>query len=213
MLPATVIADPALSVGLPAGLTAATGMDALAHALEAYCAPGFHPMAEGIAVESLRLIKDWLPVAVREGENLQARSNMLAAAAMGAVAFQKGLGAIHSVSHPVGSLYDKHHGLLNAVLMPYVLAFNQSAIEHRLDRLARWLDLPEDGFDGVMHWILELRQAIGIPHSLAEIGIDDRDADRIGAMAAIDPTAGSNPVPVDAPALKEIFLSALSGRL
>ena len=170
-------------------------------------------MAEGIAVEALRLIREWLPVAVREGGNLQARSNMLAAAAMGAVAFQKGLGAIHSVSHPVGSLYDKHHGLLNGVLMPYVLAFNQSAIEHRLDRLARWLDLPDEGFDGVMSWVLELRQTIGIPHTLAEIGVDDRDADRIGAMAAVDPTAGGNPVPVDAAALKEIFLNALSGRL
>ena len=213
MLPATVIADPELSVGLPPGLTAATGMDALAHALEAYCAPGFHPMAEGIAVEAMRLVRDWLPVAVRDGGNLEARSNMMAAAAMGAVAFQKGLGAIHSVSHPLGALYDKHHGLLNAVVMPYVLAFNQPAIEGKLDRLSRWLDLPEDGFDGVMAWVLELRQTIGIPHTLAELGLDDSDADRIGAMAAVDPTAGGNPRPVDAGALKEIFLDALSGRL
>ena len=213
MLPAVVIADPALTVGLPPGLTAATGMDALAHALEAYCAPGFHPMSEGIAVEAMRLVRDWLPVAVRDGGNLEARSNMLAAAAMGAVAFQKGLGAIHSVSHPMGALYDKHHGLLNAVVMPYVLAFNQQAIEGRLDRLSRWLDLPDDGFDGFMAWVLELRQTIGIPHTLAELGIDDGDADRIGAMAAVDPTAGGNPRPVSAESLKEIFLDALSGRL
>jgi alcohol dehydrogenase class IV len=213
MLPAIVIADPALTVGLPAPLTAATGMDALAHALEAYCAPGFHPMADGIAVEAMRLVREWLPVAVREGGNLEARGNMLAAAAMGAVAFQQGLGAIHSVSHPLGALYDKHHGLLNAVVMPYVLAFNRSAIEDRLDRLARWLDLPGEGFAGVMAWILELREAIGIPNTLAELGIDDRDADRIGVMAAEDPTAGGNPVPVDAADLKGIFLDALSGRL
>ncbi len=213
MLPSVVIADPVLTVGLPPNLTAATGMDALAHALEAYCAPGFHPMCEGIAVEAIRLVRDWLPVAVRDGGNLQARSNMLAAAAMGAVAFQKGLGAIHSVSHPLGALYDKHHGLLNAVVMPYVLAFNQDAIADKLDRLSRWLDLPEEGFDGVMAWVLELRQTVGIPHTLAELGIDDTDADRIGAMAAVDPTAGGNPRPVSAEALKEIFLDALSGRL
>jgi len=213
MLPSVVIADPALTAGLPAPLTAATGMDALAHALEAYCAPGFHPMAEGIAVEAMRLVRDWLPVAVRDGGNLEARANMLAAAAMGAVAFQKGLGAIHSVSHPLGALYDKHHGLLNAVVMPYVLAFNKPAIEDRLGRLSRWLDLPDEGFDGVMAWVLELREQIGIPHTLAELGIGDEDADRIGAMAAVDPTAGGNPVPVDAAALKAIFLDALSGRL
>ncbi len=213
MLPSVVIADPVLTVGLPPNLTAATGMDALAHALEAYCAPGFHPMCEGIAVEAIRLVRDWLPVAVRDGGNLQARSNMLAAAAMGAVAFQKGLGAIHSVSHPLGALYDKHHGLLNAVVMPYVLAFNQDAIADKLDRLSRWLDLPEEGFDGVMAWVLELRQTVGIPHTLAELGIDDTDADRIGAMAAVDPTAGGNPRPVGAESLKEIFLDALSGRL
>ncbi len=213
MLPAVVIADPALTVGLPAQLTAATGMDALAHALEAYCAPGFHPMAEGIAVEAMRLVRDWLPVAVRDGGNLEARANMLAAAAMGAVAFQKGLGAIHSVSHPLGALYDKHHGLLNAVVMPYVLAFNKPAIEDKLERLSRWLDLPAEGFDGVMAWVLELREDIGIPHTLAELGIGDEDADRIGAMAAVDPTAGGNPVPVTAAELQGIFLDALSGRL
>ncbi len=213
MLPAIVIADPALTLGLPPHLTAATGMDALAHALEAYCAPGFHPMSEGIAVEAMRLIRDWLPVAVRDGSNLEARSNLMAAAAMGAVAFQKGLGAIHSVSHPLGALYDKHHGLLNAVVMPYVLSFNQDAIADKLDRLSRWLDLPEEGFDGVMAWVLELRQAIGIPHTLAELGLDDSDADTIGAMAAVDPTADGNPRPVKAEDLKEIFLDALSGRL
>ena len=213
MLPAVVIADPALSVGLPPPLTAATGMDALAHALEAYCAPGFHPMAEGVAVEAIRLVHDWLPKAVAQGDDLAARGHMLTAAAMGAVAFQKGLGAIHSVSHPLGALYDKHHGLLNAVMMPYVLAFNRPAIEDKLDRLARWLDLRRPGFDGMMDWVLELRRVIGIPHTLAELGIDDRDADRIAEMAAADPTAGGNPIPVDAPALKGLFLDALTGRL
>ncbi|MFQ5776272.1 MAG: iron-containing alcohol dehydrogenase, partial [Kiloniellaceae bacterium] len=198
MLPAIVISDPALTVGLPPHVTAATGMDALAHCLEAYCAPGFHPMAEGIAVEGMRLVKDWLPRAVADGTDLAARAHMLAAASMGATAFQKGLGAIHALSHPVGALYDTHHGLTNAVVMPYVLAYNRAAIEDKLTRLAAWLGLPEPSFRAVMDWVLALRRELKIPHTLKDLGVDDERLDELAQMAAEDPTAPGNPVPVGA---------------
>src|SRR3712207_2260355 len=165
MLPAAVILDPELTLGLPPHLTAATGMDALAHCLEAYCAPGFHPMAEGIAVEGMRLIKEALPRAFAHGTDLEARAMMLAASAMGAVAFQKGLGAIHSLSHPIGALYATHHGLTNAVVMPYVLAFNRHMVEDRIVRLAVWLGIA-GGFDGFMDWLVTLRAELGVPHTL-----------------------------------------------
>jgi alcohol dehydrogenase class IV len=213
MLPGAVISDPQLTVGLPPHITAATGMDALAHCLEAYCAPGFHPMAEGIAVEGMRLVKDWLPVAVAEGGNLAARAHMLAAASMGATAFQKGLGAIHSLSHPVGALYDTHHGLTNAVFMPYVLAYNRKAVEDRLTRLAAWLDLPNPSFDAVMAWVMGLREQLKIPHTLKDIGVGDERLDEIAEMAAVDPTAPTNPIPVGAPELKSMLLAALEGRV
>ncbi|MCH7486605.1 MAG: iron-containing alcohol dehydrogenase, partial [Proteobacteria bacterium] len=156
MLPGVVISDPALCVGLPPHITAATGMDAFAHCLEAYSAPAFHPMADGIALEGMRLVHDWLPAAVKDGTDLAARANMMAAASMGATAFQKGLGAIHSLSHPVGAIYDTHHGLTNAVFTPYVLAFNRPAIEDRMARLARYLGLAKPSFEGVMDWVLAL---------------------------------------------------------
>jgi len=213
MLPQIVIADPELTLGLPPHITAATGMDALAHNLEAYCAPGFHPMADGIAVEGLRLIKEWLPIAFADGSNLAARGHMLAAASMGATAFQKGLGAIHALSHPVGALYDTHHGLTNAVFMPYVLAFNRIAIESRMARLAGYLGLRERSFDAVMAWILDLRREIGIPHTARELGVDETRADEIANMAEVDPTAGGNPVPVSSRELKTILLCALNGRM
>lgn len=213
MLPAVVIADPELTVGLPPHVTAATGMDALAHCLEAYCAPGYHPMAEGIAVEGMRLVKEWLPVAVKDGSNLTARAHMLAAAGMGATAFQKGLGAIHALSHPLGAVYDTHHGLTNAVVMPYVLAFNRSAIEAKLTRLAAWLGLPEPSYQAVMDWILALRREVGIPHTLAELGVGPERLDELSAAAAADPSAGGNPVPVGAPELKQMFIASIEGRL
>ncbi len=213
MLPAVVIADPELTVGLPPHVTAATGMDALAHCLEAYCAPGYHPMAEGIAVEGMRLVKEWLPVAVKDGSNLTARAHMLAAAGMGATAFQKGLGAIHALSHPLGAIYDTHHGLTNAVVMPYVLAFNRSAIEAKLTRLAAWLGLPEPSYQAVMDWILALRREVGIPHTLAELGVGPERLDELSAAAAADPSAGGNPVPVGAPELKQMFIASIEGRL
>ena len=213
MLPSIVISDPELTLGLPAPLTAATGMDALAHCLEAYCAPGYHPMAEGIAVEGLRLVKDWLPTAVADGANLEARAHMLVAATMGATAFQKGLGAIHSLSHPVGALYDTHHGLTNAVVMPYVLVFNRAAIEDRLTRLAAWLGLPNPSFQAIMDWVLGLREKFEIPHTLAAMGVTDERLDELSEMAAQDPTAAGNPIPVGKAEMKQMFVAAIEGRL
>jgi alcohol dehydrogenase class IV len=213
MLPSIVISDPELTLSLPPHITAATGMDALAHCLEAYCVPSYHPMAEGIAVEGVRLIKESLPIAVRDGKNLAARSNMMAAASMGAAAFQKGLGAIHALSHPVGSLYDTHHGLTNGVVMPYVLEFNRAAIDAKLTRLAAWLGLREASFDAVLQWVLELRNEIGIPHTLKDLGVDSERIDELARMAAVDPTAGGNPIPIGVPELKTMFVAAIEGRM
>ncbi len=179
MQPAIVISDPELSIGLPPRITAATGMDALAHCLEAYCAPGFHPMADGIALEGMRLVKEWLPVAVKEGRNVVARAHMLAAASMGATAFQKGLGAIHSLSHPVGAVHDSHHGETNGVVMPYVLLFNRPAIEEKMLQLAHYLGLPDPGFQAVLDWVLALRKEIGIPSTLAVLGVKEEDIEHV----------------------------------
>ena len=212
MMPQVVIADPAATVGLPPLLTAGTGMDALIHCLEAYCAPGYHPMAEGIAVEGIRLAKDNLARAVADGADMEARAHMLSAAMMGATAFQKGLGGIHSMSHPVGALHDTHHGLTNAVFMPYVLVVNRPAIEEKIERLAAWLDI-DGGFDGFLDWILDLRQSIGVPHKVAELGVDYGHAALIAHMAVKDPTAGSNPVPLTEDVARDIFEHAYAGNL
>jgi alcohol dehydrogenase class IV len=213
MLAGIVIGDPALTVGLPPPLTAATGMDALSHCLEAYCVPDYDPMADGMALEGMRLIAAWLPAAVAEGRNLEARTQMLAAAMIGAAAFRKGLGAMHALSHPIGAIYDTHHGLTNAVLMPYVLSFNRTAIETKMTRLARFLDLPSPSFDAVLVWILELRQQLAIPHSLAAIGVDDRRAAEVARKAAADGNAPTNPLPVGAAELRGILDQALRGAL
>ncbi|TLM76705.1 iron-containing alcohol dehydrogenase [Microbulbifer harenosus] len=213
MLPDIVLLDPELTLGLPAPITAATGMDALSHNLEAYCAPNFHPMAEGIALEAMRLISVYLPRAVADGNDLEARMQMLAASSMGATAFQRGLGAMHALAHPLGALYDKHHGLLNAILMPYVLCANRTAIEEPMSRLSRYLSLPSAGFSGVLDWVLFLRRDFGIPHGLADIGIGDGDADLVAQMAAADPSAPGNPLPFSADAYREIFLNACRGVL
>eukprot|EP01037_Dinobryon_pediforme_P011774 gene11774-11865_t len=212
MMPKITICDPVLTVALPAKLTAGTGMDALAHCLEAYCAPGYHPMADGVAVEGIRLVKQALVRAYKDGGDLQARADMMSAAAMGATAFQKGLGAIHSLSHPVGALYDTHHGLTNAVFMPYVLAFNRAAIEERIGRLAAYVGL-EANFDAFQNWILALRKETGIAHTLAELNIPTDRLDEIAAMAIVDPTAGGNPVPLTLEGAKSIFLAAHNGTL
>jgi alcohol dehydrogenase class IV len=211
MMPGVVISDPELTVGLPAHITAATGIDAFVHCFEAYCAPGFHPMADGIALEGMRLVKDELPRAVADGGNIEARARMLAAASMGAVAFQKGLGGVHALAHPIGAVYDTHHGLTNAVLLPYVMRHNRAAIAPRMALLARVLDLPGQGFDAVLDWTLAFRKSLKIPHTLAEIGVDAARAAEIGEMAARDPSAGGNPCPVDAAALTAIFKAAVAG--
>ena len=213
MMPGTVIADPALVAGLPPPITAATGMDAFAHCLEAYSAPQYHPMADGIALEGMRLVKEWLPAAVVDGANLTARAHMMAAATMGATAFQKGLGAIHALSHPVGAVYDTHHGLTNAVFMPYVLAFNRDAIADRMERLARYLNLPDPSFSAVMDWVLALRKELDIPHTTRELGVEEDRLDELSEMAARDPTGADNPIPVGVPELKRIFEAAFEGRV
>lgn len=213
MLPAIVIDDPELTAGLPSHITAAVGMDALSHNLEAFCAPGFHPMADGIAIEGMRLIKEWLPTAVKDGKNLVARSYMMAASSMGATAFQKGLGGMHAIAHPLGALYNTHHGLTNAVVMPYVLDFNRKAIDDKMISLARHLNLPNPSFQAVQKWVLDLRQEIGIPHTLREIKVDDKQVDKVADMAAVDPSAGGNPIKVGASELRQIFVAALDGKL
>jgi len=213
MLPGIVLADPALLVGLSSRLTAATGMDALAHNLEAYCAPFHHPIADGIALEGMRLGKEWLPAAVKDGRDLVARAYTLCAAHMGAAAFQKGLGAIHSLSHPLGAVLDTHHGLTNGVFMPYVLVFNRSAISEKMERVARYLGLAKPTFEGVLEWVLQLREEIGIPHTARELGMREEHLDRFAEMAAVDPTASSNPAPVGVPELRAMYQAALEGHL
>jgi len=213
MMPRIVIADPALTVGLPPSVTAATGMDAFAHCLEAYCAPFFHPYADGIALEGMRLVKEYLARAVADGKDVAARAHMLAASQMGSTAFQKGLGAIHSLSHPVGAVLDTHHGLTNAVVMPYVLMFNRAAIAEKIVRLARFLGLAKPDFDGFLGWVLDLRRTIGIPHTLAQLGVKPDHLARFSAMAAEDPTAGGNPVKAGAPEMRTMYDAAVAGRL
>jgi alcohol dehydrogenase len=193
IMPRVALLDPELTVGLPPKLTAATGMDALAHVLEAYCAPFYHPLAAGIALEGMRLIKENLARAVKKGTDLDARGHMLMASTMGATAFQRGLGAIHALSHPLGGLYDAHHGTLNGIIMPYVVKANRRKIERAIERAAAYLGIG-GGFDGFLRWILALRREIGIPHTLAEVGIDTGRLDEVAAMAIRDPSAGGNPI-------------------
>jgi len=213
MLPARVICDPALTVGLPPALTAGTGMDALSHNLEAYCTHSFHPLGDGIAVEGMRLVRKSLLAAFRDGGDLVARSEMMAASAMGATAFQKGLGAMHAVGHAVGALFDTHHGTTMATLMPYVLRLNRSEIEDKLARLAAYLGLPDPSFDAVQAWVLELREILGIPHTLAELGVSEDRVEEVAVRAEHDPTAPSNPVPLTKAKLTELIGQALRGDL
>ena len=210
MMPKVVICDPELTVGMPPSITAGTGMDALAHCLEAYCAPSYHPIAEGIAVEGMRLIFVNLPTAVANGNDVEARAHMMSAAAMGAAAFQKGLGAIHALSHPVGALYNTHHGTTNGTFMPYVLVFNRPAIEAKIERLAGFLGIP-GGFDGFLAAVLDLRKKTGVPHDLKGLGVDGSRVDTIVEMSLVDPTAGGNPVPLTKEGSRKIFDAALKG--
>jgi alcohol dehydrogenase class IV len=213
MLPSQVILDPQLTVGLPASLTAATGMDALSHNLEALCSPFYHPMADGVAVEGISLVHRYLARAVADGSDIEARTQMLVCSSMGATAFQKGLGAMHALAHPLGALYDAHHGTLNAILMPYVLKANRSAIEEKTDRLNRYLGLAKGGFDGFLDWVVELRAQLGIPHALAAINIDDHDSETVGRMAVADPSAGGNPINLRSEDYRRIFQDAVTGQL
>ncbi|MGH6943284.1 MAG: iron-containing alcohol dehydrogenase [Geminicoccaceae bacterium] len=211
MLPGQVIADPELTLDLPAKLTAWTGMDALSHSLEALCAPGFHPMADGIATEAIRLVHLWLRRAVEDGANLAARAHMLAAASMGAVAFQKGLGAMHALAHPIGGLLDAHHGLTIAVVMPHVLRRNRLAIEERMAELGRTLGLAKPDFSGVLTWVVELRRAFEIPDRLGALGVREEHIPVLASRAVADPSAGSNPVPLTQIGYADLYRAAVSG--
>jgi len=196
LLPAIVICDPELTSGMPAAITAGTGMDAFAHCLEAYCSPHYHPMSQGIAIEGMRLVREYLPRAFADGSDLEARAQMMAAAAMGATAFMKGLGAIHALSHPLGARYNTHHGTTNAVVMAPVLELNRGAIEDRIERLAAYLGI-DGGFDGFLNYVKQLNASLGIPANLGELGVTDPDIDWLVEAALKDPSVGGNPVPMD----------------
>ena len=211
MLPGIVISDPELTVGLPANITAWTGVDAMVHAIEAYCAPGYHPMAEGIAIEAIKIIAKYLPIAVNNGNNIEARGQMLVAASMGATAFQKGLGSVHAVAHQLGALYNKQHGLLNAIILPYALKQNESAITEKLTYLSKVLGLKEEGFESVISYIIELRKKLNIPNTLNEIGINSDNAKHIGELAFDDPSTPTNAKPVSAKDLENLFKAAVAG--
>ena len=213
-LPSIVILDPTLTIDLPPNVTAATGMDALAHNLEAFCAPGYHPMADGIALEGMRLIKKWLLEAVKNGSNIEARMNMLTAASMGSTAFQKGLGGIHSLSHPVNAVNNIHHGLSNAIFMPYVLSFNRDVIENKIVKVCEYLDLKDKSFDGFLNWVLDLRNNLDIPHKLSEvIESSDFDLDKLSKMALKDPSTGGNPKKLTLDDMKIMYQHSMSGEL
>ena len=207
-LPSIVICDPELTVGMPAAITAGTGMDAFAHCLEAYCSPHYHPMSQGIAVEGMRLVKENLPLAYADGSNIEARAHMMSAAAMGATAFQKGLGAIHSLSHPVGAKYNTHHGTTNAVVMAPVLNANRPAIEARIESLAAYLGI-DGGFDGFYDYVVELNQSLGIPANLTELGVTDPDLDWLVESAMKDPSCGGNPIEMTEEYTRSLFEASL----
>ena len=211
-LPDLVVLDPELTLSLPPHLTAATGMDALAHCLEAYCARGFHPMADGIALEGIKNVMDQLVTAYNEPDNILARSKMLVTSSMGSTAFQKGLGAIHSLSHPINAVNDIHHGLSNAIFMPYVLNFNKDVIEDRIISLSKYLDLNKKSFDGFMEWILDLRSNLSIPHTLKELNVDF-DFDLLSEMALKDPSTKPNPKDISLDQMKNLYINSYEGIL
>ena len=213
ILPSLVILDPLLTIELPPNLTAATGMDALAHNLEAFCAPSFHPMADGIALEGIRLIKSSLYKAFKEGKNIEARQNLLAASSMGSTAFQKGLGAIHSLSHPINAQFNIHHGLSNAIFMPYVLTFNRHSIEKKIVSICDYLDLDKD-FDSFLTWILDLRKKLNIPNKLSDVvDCTNLDLDKLSLMAFEDPSTSGNPKKISQKDLREMYEHSISGDL
>jgi len=213
MLPSIVILDPELTVPLPKSLTAFTGMDALAHCLESYCSNFFHPFSQGIALEGMFIVKNNLINAYHDGSNLDARGNMLAASSMGSIAFQKGLGAIHSLSHPVGAIYNTHHGLTNAVFMPYVLKRNKKVIEEKIISLSRYLNLEDQTFEGFMSWLLHLRKELLIPHTLKELIQEDSKFEEMSKMAKEDPSTGGNPLPLEINDFYNLYKDSYSGIL
>ncbi|MBI1207152.1 MAG: iron-containing alcohol dehydrogenase [Azospirillum sp.] len=208
MLPTVVICDPALTVGLPKVITVGTGMDAFIHCLEAYCSPFYHPMSQGIALEGMRLVKENLPRVFADPGDLDARGHMMSAAAMGAVAFQKGLGAIHALSHPVGAVYNTHHGMTNAVVMPPVLQFNRAAIAGRIGAVAAYLGIG-GGFDGFFDFVMRLRSDLGVPEKLGGLGVGTSRINELAAMAVEDPCAGGNPVTLTLAAAQSLYAEAI----
>ncbi|MGK7653248.1 iron-containing alcohol dehydrogenase [Roseovarius sp. B08] len=208
MLPAIVICDPELTVGMPKHITAGTGLDAFAHCVEAYSSPHYHPMSQGIALEGMRLVKDYLPRAYADGTDIEARANMMSAAAMGATAFQKGLGAIHALSHPIGAHHHTHHGTTNAVCMPAVLQFNAPAIRNRFGPAAAYLGI-EGGFDGFCAFVDQLNDSLGIPRTLTDLGVTDPDLDTLVDAALRDPSTGGNPIEMTAENTRKLFEACL----
>ena len=213
MLPSIVILDPNVTIELPPFLTAATGMDALAHNLEAYCSSFYHPLAAGIALEGINLVKQYLIRAYTDGKDIEARSNMLVASSMGSTAFQKGLGAIHSLSHPINAIYNTHHGLTNAVFMPYVLLRNRSVIEEKIISLTRYINLSQNTFDAFMNWILELRKNLDVPHTLKDLIEDDSKFEKMSVMALNDPSTGSNPIELTKEDFLQLYKDSFNGIL
>ena len=211
MLPQIAILDPSLTLNLPKSITAGTGMDALAHCIEAYSSPFYHPMAEGTALEGLRLVKENIQEVYHNGNNVEARSHMLVASMMGAAAFQKGLGAIHSVTHPVNSLYKTHHGTTNGTVMPFVLNYNRSTIEEKFTRLANFLDINND-FEGIVDWIIELKKEMEIPETLKDMGVNEGDEIKLAPLAQEDPSTGANPLEMTVERFQELILNCISGK-
>ena len=211
MLPQIAILDPSLTLNLPKSITAGTGMDALAHCIEAYSSPFYHPMAEGTALEGLRLVKENIQEVYHNGNNVEARSHMLVASMMGAAAFQKGLGAIHSVTHPVNSLYKTHHGTTNGTVMPFVLNYNRSTIEEKFTRLASFLDI-KNGFEGIVDWIIELKKEMEIPETLKDMGVNEGDEIKLAPLAQEDPSTGANPLEMTVERFQELILNCISGK-
>ena len=211
MLPQIAILDPSLTLNLPKSITAGTGMDALAHCIEAYSSPFYHPMAEGTALEGLRLVKENIQEVYHNGNNIEARSHMLVASMMGAAAFQKGLGAIHSITHPVNSLYKTHHGTTNGTVMPFVLNYNRSTIEEKFTRLANFLDI-KNGFEGIVDWIIELKKEMEIPETLKDMGINEGDEIKLAPLAQEDPSTGANPLEMTVERFQELILNCISGK-
>ena len=211
VMPKKVICDPELTLGLPAGLTAAVGMDALSHNLEGLCSPGYHPQAIGIAMEGIRLIHKSLEIAVSDGSNVEARADLLMASLMGATAFQNGLGAMHAMAHPIGAVLNAHHGLINAIVMPYVLRHNKEAIEEKMARLGRYLDLDDPSFEGVLGWVLSIRESIGIPNTLRAIGVNEDNIEQLAVQAAKDPSGGTNPIPLTVSSLRGLLRESMEG--